>query len=164
MIISASYRTDIPSFYGDWFINRLRAGYCNALNPYNRRVLRISLLPEDVSGFVFWTKNIGPFLKNLPEIQAHGSPFVVQYTITGYPHALERAVVDAVKSVEHLHRLAESYGPRVGVWRYDTIICSTLTPRDWHVRTFANLARQLEGATDEVVVPAPRFTQRRVLT
>ena len=25
MIVSASYRTDIPAFYGDWFLGRLEA-------------------------------------------------------------------------------------------------------------------------------------------
>ncbi len=33
MIISASYKTDIPAFYGDWFMNRLKAGYCRMVNP-----------------------------------------------------------------------------------------------------------------------------------
>jgi hypothetical protein len=31
MIISASYKTDTPAFYGDWFMNRLRAGYYYAV-------------------------------------------------------------------------------------------------------------------------------------
>ncbi|MDD2638560.1 MAG: DUF1848 family protein, partial [Methanothrix sp.] len=26
MIVSASYRTDIPAFYGEWFEKRLKAG------------------------------------------------------------------------------------------------------------------------------------------
>ena len=42
MIISASYKTDIPTFYGEWFMNRLRAGYCKMVNPYNRKqVIRV---------------------------------------------------------------------------------------------------------------------------
>jgi hypothetical protein len=75
MIISASYKTDIPAFYGDWFINRLRAGYCRMVNPYNRnQIVRISLRREDVDGFVFWTKNIGPFLDKLAEVHSLGYP------------------------------------------------------------------------------------------
>ena len=27
MIVSASRRTDLPRWYGEWFENRLRAGY-----------------------------------------------------------------------------------------------------------------------------------------
>lgn len=152
MIISASYKTDIPTFYGDWFVNRLRAGYCKTLNPYNRHVIHISLRPEDVAGFVFWTKNVGPFLGHLTEVHQRGFPFVVQHTITGYPRALEQAVVDSAKSVEHFRCVAERYGPKVCVWRYDTIIDSSVTPRDFHLETFSRLARDMEGVTDEVVI------------
>jgi len=152
MIISASYKTDIPTFYGDWFINRLRAGYCKTVNPYNRQTLRVSLKPDDVDGFVFWTKNVGPFLGHLAEIRRRGFAFVVQHTITGYPHILEQAVADATKAIEHVRRLADEFGPRVCVWRYDTIVYSSVTPRDFHIDTFSRLAKGLAGSTDEVVV------------
>jgi len=152
MIISASYKTDIPTFYGEWFINRLRAGYCKMVNPYNRRVMRVSLLPEVVDGIIFWTKNVGPFIKHLPEVQRRGFPFILQHTINSYPKELERGVVDASKSVEHLKQIADTYGPKVVVWRYDTIVNSSLTPREFHVETFSRLAKSLEGVTDEVVI------------
>lgn len=102
MVISASYKTDIPAFYGEWFMNRLRAGYCKMVNPYNGRPIRISLLAEAVEGFVFWTKNVGPFLKHLDEVQQRGFPFVLQHTINGYPRELEQAVVDSSRAVEYL--------------------------------------------------------------
>ena len=152
MIISASYKTDIPAFYGEWFMGRLRAGFCKMVNPYSRRAIRVSLLPQDVDGFIFWTKNVGPFMKHLHEVQTLGHPFVVQHTITGYPRALEQAVVDRAKAVEYVRRVAETFGPRVCVWRYDTILNSSVTTRESHVETFGRLARELEGATDEVVV------------
>jgi len=65
MIISASYKTDLPAFYGEWFMRRLQAGYCQMRNAYSRQVSRVSLAREAVDGFVFWTKNVGPFLKHL---------------------------------------------------------------------------------------------------
>ncbi len=47
MIISASRRTDIPAFYAEWFMQRIRAGYCTVPNPFNRnQVSTISLAPE----------------------------------------------------------------------------------------------------------------------
>ncbi|MDQ2712802.1 MAG: DUF1848 domain-containing protein [Acidobacteriota bacterium] len=152
MIISASYKTDVLTFYGDWLMNRLRAGFCKMVNPYNRRVTRISLLPEDVDGIVFWTKNVGPFLRHLPEVRQLGFPFILQHTINGYPRELEQAVVDAPKAIEYFRQVANTFGPRVNVWRYDTIINSSLTPREFHIETFARLAEALEGATDEVVI------------
>ena len=32
MIVSASYRSDIPAFYAEWFRNRLSAGFANVKN------------------------------------------------------------------------------------------------------------------------------------
>lgn len=151
MIISASYKTDIPAFYGEWFMNRLRIGHCDMVNPYNREVYRLSLDRADVDGFLFWTKNIGPFLPHLPEIQQRGYPFVVQYTINGYPRSLEFSVLQAERAVDHAKRLAETLGPRAVVWRYDPVIFTTQTDADFHLRNFAMLARSLEGTTDEVV-------------
>lgn len=160
MIVSASYKTDIPTFYGEWFIHRLRAGFCKTVNPYNRRVMKVSLHRKDVEGIVFWTKNVGPFLKHLPEIKESGFPFILQHTINGYPRTLEQSVVDAPKAVEHLHLVSERYGPRVCVWRYDTIINSSLTPRDFHIESFSRLAADLEGATDEVVISFAHLYQK----
>ncbi len=153
MIISASYKTDIPAFYGTWFRNRLRAGYCKMANPFNRNQrFTISLRREDVDGFVFWTKNLAPFMDVLDEVHDLGFPFIVQYTITGYPRSLESRVVDARRAVKHVHVIAKKFGPRVPVWRYDTIIFSTITDFDFHRRNFSRLASALSGATDEVVV------------
>ena len=152
MIISASYKTDIPTFYGDWFMNRLRAGFCRMVNPYNRRPINVSLRRSEVDGIVFWTKNIAPFMRYLPEVRERGFPFVVQHTINGYPKALEYSVVDATKSIANVRRIADEYGPRVAVWRYDTIVISSVTPIDFHRRNFEFLCKQLSGGVDEVVI------------
>ena len=152
MIISASYKTDIPAFYGEWFSNRLSEGYCLVRNPYNGTFARISLARADVDGIVFWTKNVGPFLSQLSRIRDMGYPFLVQHTINGYPRALESRVTDANRSVDHLRQISSEFGPRVAVWRYDTIVLSTLTPFDFHVSNFARLALALSGVCNEVVV------------
>jgi hypothetical protein len=160
VIISASYKTDIPTFYGEWFVNRLRAGYCRMVNPYNHKAVRVSLLPGEAEGFVFWTKNVTPFLRHLPEVRKHGFPFVVQHTINAYPRTLEFSVVDSDRSIESLRRIAEEYGPKVCVWRYDPILATSVTPFDFHLRNFEKLARRLEGATDEVVVSFAHFYRK----
>jgi hypothetical protein len=152
VIISASYKTDIPTFYGEWFMNRVRAGYCKMVNPYGRQIYRVDLSRDAVDGFVFWTKNIGPFLAHLDEIHSRGFPFMIQYTINGYPRTLESSVVNAVQSVEHMKRIADRFGPRRAVWRYDTIIFSSITSVEFHRKNFEMLAKALKGTTDEVVV------------
>ena len=92
MIVSAGYRTDIPAFYGQWFMNRMDSGYCEVRNPFNGRINNVSLRPKNIDGLIFWTKIFGPFLNSLQEIYRRAVPFTVQYTITGYPTALERSV------------------------------------------------------------------------
>jgi hypothetical protein len=151
MIVSASTRTDIPAFYGPWFRNRFRAGFARVASPYGGPVSTVSLR-QGVDGLVFWTRNIGSFLPVLDEVAEAGMPFIVQYTVTGYPRALESSVVGSCRSVSLIRQLAERYGPRAVVWRYDPIVVSDLTPPAWHVNNFTALARTLEGSVDEVVV------------
>ena len=152
MIISVSYKTDIPAFYGSWFMNRLRAGYCKMVNPYGHQIMRVSLEPAEVDGFVFWTRNIAPFIPHLSEIKSRGYPFMVQYGNTAYPKALESCVVDARRGIERMRRIGGEYGPRVAVWRYDPIVISSLTPIEFHLANFEWLCSELRGATDEVVI------------
>ena len=70
MIISASRRTDIPSYYTDWFLNRIQEKQVWVRNPMNaHQISRIDLSPEVVDGIVFWTKNPRPMLKRLNELK-----------------------------------------------------------------------------------------------
>lgn len=152
MIVSASYKTDIPAFYGRWFMARLDAGFCRMVNPYGRQAYEVPLTRGAVDGFVFWTRNSGPFLRALHEIRQRGFPFVVQFTITGYPRALETSVIEAPRALEQIRQIAVEFGPSAVVWRYDPIVATELTPLDWHLANFTRLAEGLEGATDEVVI------------
>lgn len=152
MIVSASYKTDIPAFYGEWFRRRLDAGYCLMRNPYGGQVYRVGLRPEDVDAFVFWTKNAGPFLDTLDDVRRRGYAFAVQYAINGYPREIEWSVTEASRAVEHMKRISASFGPRAAVWRYDTIVTSSITDLGFHRENFERLARMLDGTTDEVVV------------
>ncbi|MBU2090420.1 MAG: DUF1848 domain-containing protein, partial [Alphaproteobacteria bacterium] len=149
MIVSASYRTDIPAFYAEWFARRLAAGYCDVANPYGGKPYRVALDDSTVDGFVFWTRNIGPLLPVLPRLTA---PFVVHYTLTGYPRLLEISTIAAARAVAQMSDLAGVYGPRAVVWRYDPVLFTEeLTPA-WHLDNFQALAVALRGAVDEVVV------------
>lgn len=151
MIISASYRTDIPAFYAAWFENRFRAGFARVVNPYGRQVSEVPLR-AGVDGFVFWTRNAQPFAGALRLVRAAGLPFMVQYTVTGYPRTLERSVVEPERAVADIRAIAAEHGPRAVVWRYDPIVFSDVTPVDFHRANFARLAAALAGAVDEVVI------------
>ena len=151
MIVSASYRTDIPAFYGDWFLRRFTAGVCSVANPYGGPPGRVSLR-DGVDGFVFWTRNVVPFMAALDRVASGGLPFVVQYTLTGYPRRLETRVADTMQAVRAIAGLAARYGPGCVVWRYDPILICGLTAAEWHLDNFTRLADRLAGLVDEVVV------------
>lgn len=151
MIVSASYRTDIPAFHADWFRARLAAGFARVRNPYGGPPATVSLAPADIDGFVFWTRNCGSFMTALEAVAARRHPFVVQFTLTGYPRALEPFTLAADAALGQMRALRDRFGPRVAVWRYDPIVIGSLTPPDWHVANFSRLAAALAGLTDEVV-------------
>ena len=152
MIVSASYRTDIPAFYGDWFMKRLAAGECLVANPYGGPPYRVSLDREAVDGFLFWTRNPIPFTGHLEEIHLLGYPFVVHVTITGYPLAIDRSVPPVDAQLDGFIRLASTFGSAAVVWRYDPIVLSSLTPAAFHLDNFERICARLTGSTDEVVI------------
>ena len=152
MIVSASYRTDIPAFYADWFLNRLAAGAAQFRNPFGGGIVTVSLKAEDVSGIVFWTRNFAPLIDRLGPVEARGWPFVVQFTVTGYPRPLEPSVIRAEDAAAQIAEIARRFGPRAAVWRYDPVLLSSATGPDWHRATFARLAAMLRGHVDEAVV------------
>ena len=148
MIISASYRTDIPAFYGPWFAERLKAGFCTVANPYGGKPSRVSLTPEDVDAFVFWTRNLRPFL---PILETLRTPFVVQYTGLGYPAALDPGAPSIEQTIAVIQETVKRYGKGSVVWRYDPIVFSDITPPAWHRTRFTEMAKALSGVVDEVV-------------
>ncbi len=152
MIVSASYKTDIPAFYGAWFMNRLEAGGCRMVNPYGGQLHTVPLDRASVDGFVFWTRNIAPFLDNLRQVSRLSYPFMVHYTVTGYPRELDQGTIEPARALGHVRALAETYGRRTVVWRYDPVVVASPTPPRWHLDNFARLADGLAGAVDEVVV------------
>jgi hypothetical protein len=151
VIVSASYRTDIPAFYADWLLRRLRAGYCRVANPYGGAAYEVSLAPDAVDGFVLWTRNMAPLMPHLDAVR-RVAPFIVQFTLTGYPRALEASVINADEAVEQLRELRRRFGARVAVWRYDPVVFAAEWDAAAHAAQFAVLARRLKGSVDEVVL------------
>ena len=153
MIISASRRTDIPAFFSEWFMQRVREGHCTVVNPYNRRqVSYVSLDPADVDVIAFWTKNPLPLLSSLPELEQRGLRYFFSYTLNGYPRLLEPGLPRLEHCLSTFHRLAEMIGPERVIWRYDPIILSNVTSVGYHLEQFECLVRALYGSTSRVII------------
>ncbi len=146
-VLSCSRRTDIPAFYTPWLMNRLRAGFCHALNPFGGQVYRVSTRPEDVIALVFWTRNPGPLKPHLDELDARGYAFYFTVTITGYPAAFEAHSPPLPAALRAFQEFSDRLSPLRMRWRYDPIVLSSATPPDYHLRRFEALSRALEGYT-----------------
>lgn len=152
MIISASRRTDIPTYYSEWFFNRLREGYVLVRNPMNaRQISRISLSPEAVDGIVFWTKNPVPMLSRLGELEPY--PYYFQFTLTAYGRDVEPNLPGKngvlIPAFQELSRMA---GRERVVWRYDPIFLSDRYTVEYHCRYFRVLAAKLGEYTEKCTV------------
>jgi hypothetical protein len=153
MIISASRRTDIPAYHGEWLINRLRAGCCLVSNPFNpRQVSRVDLRPESVDALVFWTRNARPLLPRLPELDRAGYAYAFLYTIVAHGSALDGKTPSPERAARTFRELAELLGPERLIWRYDPIVLTERTDCGFHLRAFEDIARRLQGATKRVIV------------
>ena len=151
MILSASRRTDIPAFFSDWFMNRLRDGYLLVRNPMNyHQVSKIELFPAVLDCIVFWTKNPRPLLPYLAEI-SESYPFYFQYTLNAYGKDIEQNLPDVGERVRTLQTLADAIGKERVIWRYDPVLLSPKYDIRWHVETFGRLAKELAPFIESAV-------------
>lgn len=153
MIISASRRTDLPAYYSEWLMNRIRAGYCLVPNPFNlRQVTRVSLLPCDVDAFVFWTRDARPMMGFLRELDEMGHRYMFLVTVVDYSGALGPGDLSVDVAVDMVRGLADAIGPDRVVWRYDPVVFSNVTGTAFHIARFGRLAGALRGSTRRVIV------------
>jgi len=143
-IISISRRTDIPAFYGDWFMGRLAEGFVGVVHPFGGQKYIVSLKPEDVVCFVFWSKNFSPSLEHLKKMEDMGYKFYFNYTVTGLPPVFE-SNVEKQAAIESLKQLSKTYSPKHINWRFDPIVISSISDRDFYIRTFEELASEFAG-------------------
>ena len=151
MIINTGQRTDIPAFYSDWFVNRLKAGFVLVRNPYNpRSVTRYRLSPEVVDLIGFCTKNPAPMLPHLDLLRPYGQYWYV--TITPYGKEIEPGVPDKREVLESFRRLSDTVGPDRMGWRYDPVFISGDYPAERHIKAFEYMAQTLSGYTRTAVI------------
>jgi len=151
LILSVSRRTDIPAFYSDWFINRIKAGFVYVRNPMNyHQVSKISLTPDVIDCMVFWTKNPAPVLEKLDLISEYNYYF--QVTINAYDEKIERYVPGTEVIINAFQNLSAKIGKLKTVWRYDPIFYTSDIDLSFHLRNFSRIASQLEGFTNRCII------------
>lgn len=150
VILSASRSTDIPAFYSDWFMNRLRAGYVRWKNPFNQRNSYISL--KDVGGIVFWSKNPKPLIPYLNEIDALGIDYYFQFTVNDYDDVgFEPRVPDLAQRIATFQELSRLIGKERVVWRFDPICLSSTIDVAEILNRIEKIAERISAYTEQLV-------------
>lgn len=149
MIISASRRTDIPAYYSDWFLNRIKERYVCVRNPMNiHQISKISLEPDVVDCIVFWSKNPKPMLAKLQYINEYAYYF--QFTLNPYDRDIETRLPCKDEILETFQRLSDIIGPQKIIWRYDPILLNDTYTISYHIDKFSDFAGKLKGYTEKV--------------
>lgn len=152
MILSVSRRTDIPSFYSDWFFNRIKEGFLYVRNPMNpHQISSIALSPDIVDCIVFWTKNPEPMLERLNELKDYHYYF--QFTLTGYGRDIECSVPHKKeRMIPVFKELSVKIGAERIIWRYDPIMFTAKYAKEYHFKAFEQIAKSLKGYTKRCVI------------
>jgi hypothetical protein len=153
MILSVSRRTDIPCYYSEWFMNRIREGVVLTRNPVNQAQLsRVVITPDIVDGIVFWTKDPANMLMHLDELDRLGFRYYFQFTITPYGNDIERNLRPKGEIEDAFLELSRRIGKERVIWRYDPIILNDYIGMDYHQRQFRRMCEKLAPFTDMITI------------
>ncbi len=161
-IVSASRETDLPAFYSDWFVSRLREGWCEWKNTYSGTIHKVSF--DKTRLIVYWSKNPKPLLERLDEVEALGfRQYYFQFTLNDYVReGLEPNVPPVAERIDTFKRLADRIGKERVIWRFDPLMLGSADARervpptaditiDALLERIVDIGRQLKGYTEKLV-------------
>lgn len=153
VIVSASRSTDIPAFYADWFLHRLKTGYSAWTNPFNG--VRSYVAYADTRLVVFWSKNPKPLLQPggcLDYLAEKGINTYIQYTLNDYvAEQLERGVPLLQERIDTFKRLVDKVGFGKVIWRFDPMILTDRIGTEEILSKVERIGSQLKGYTEKLV-------------
>lgn len=148
MILFASGRTDIPAFYSNWFINRVKAGFVDVRNPFNQKLVS-RIYFSDVDLIMFCSKNPLPMINKLDILKV---PVLFHVTITPYSKDVEPNIPDKRLIIEGVKKLSLVLGIDNVVVRYDPIFLSDKYNVDYYIKAFDKLCKNLNGYVNKIIV------------
>ena len=152
VILSASRATDVPAFYADWFMNRIRAGVFKWTNPFRPTQVQ-TVSTAKVRAIVFWSKHPAGLWPHLDELERRGVHFYFQYTLNDYEaEGYEPRVPPLEERIELFCRLADRLGPERVVWRLDPLLLADRVGVPELLGKAERLAGRLAGHARKLVI------------
>lgn len=151
MIFSVSQRTDIPAYYSEWLMKRLKAGFVDVANPFNPHLIsRIDLHPQVIDCMMLLTKNPIPMMRYLDELDF---PYFFHITLTGFGREIEPHVPDKQNVlIPAIQQLAKKIGRHRIIWRYDPIFINERYSIAYHAHAFETICKALKDSVHEVII------------
>lgn len=153
VIVSASRSTDIPAFYADWFLHRLKVGYSAWTNPFNG--VRSYVAYDHTRLIVFWSKDPKPLLDAggcLDYLAERGINCYIQYTLNDYvAEKLECGVPPVQERIDTFRRLVDKLGFGKVIWRFDPMILTEQVGTEEILEKVGRIGSQLKGYTEKLV-------------
>ena len=161
MIISVSRRNDIPAFFSEWFYNRIKEGFVLVRNPMNpHQISEITLRPDVVDCFVFWTKNPENMIPKLSILDEFSYKYYFQFTLNSYDKTIEPNVPPKKNLIETFVNLSEKIGKDRVIWRYDPILLTEKFSGEYHKKYFEYLMSKLHKHTQKCVISFVDFYKK----
>lgn len=148
MILFVSGRCDIVAFYTPWFMNRLKEGFVDVRNPFNKKLVS-RIYFDDVALIYFCTKDPRPIIPYLKEIN---KPILFNVTITPYKRDIEVNVIDKDKIIDSVKDISKIVGIDNIYVRYDPIFLSDKYNLDYHIKAFNRLCSLLNGYVKHIII------------
>ena len=148
MILNVSGRTDIVAFYSDWLINRIKEGYIDVRNPFNKKMVS-RIMMDDVDLIFFCTKNPIPILDKIKNIH---KKMYFHITLTGYKKDIEPNLPPKKDIIEAIKKLSSIIGKENVVVRYDPVLLNEKYTVDYHIKAFEKICILLEGYISKVLI------------
>lgn len=153
IIVSASRSTDIPAFYSDWFLHRLKRGYSAWTNPFNGNRSFVSY--EKTRLIVFWSKNPRHLLDEngcIDYLQSKGINCYIHFTLNDYVHEeLEQGVPPVDERIETFKALVSRLGFGRVIWRFDPLILTNNIDIDNLLAKIEYIGDKLKGFSEKLV-------------
>lgn len=160
VIISASRSTDIPAFYPDWLLQRLKEGYVRWRNPFNGSFQYVSFAQARL--IVFWSKNPRPLFPYLEEIAEKIPNCYFQFTLNDYEkEKLEPFVPGLQLRIDTFLELSGKIGKEKVIWRFDPLILTEQTGLEELLRKVEKIGDKLKGYTEKLVFSFADITKYR---
>ena len=160
-IVSASRSTDIPAWYAEWFINRLREGFVIWKNPFNQKPQKVFF--DKTRAIVFWSKNPRNLMKYLREIDTLKEVgnnikikkigYYFQFTLNDYEYEkLEPNIPPLVERIATFRELSDTIGKEKVIWRFDPLILSDNLTVEILLKKIENVGDQIRDKTSKLVI------------